>query len=112
MKRILLIIISVWLFSAPALAAGHCCLQGIDSIRERNRPLKVFPNPVQSHWTVQGLKAIQQMALYSIGGQLLKYWTPNSKQAAMSTPELVNGTYLLRVSFADGTSASQIILKQ
>ncbi len=108
----LITIAGVLLHGASAHAAAHSCRQGIDSVLERNRVLKVYPVPLGAQCTIEGIRSIKQLALYSIAGQLVKMWQGNGKLSLLAAQDLSRGTYLLRVSFDDGTCVSKIILKQ
>ncbi|SHM97843.1 Por secretion system C-terminal sorting domain-containing protein [Chitinophaga jiangningensis] len=112
MKALLITLAGVLLHVASAHAAAHCSRQGVDSTQLRAHAVRVFPNPAVSQWNIEGIRNMKQLALYSIAGQLIRQWPVNGKQSQLLTPDLSHGTYLLRVSFDDGSSASKIILKQ
>ncbi|MBV8253024.1 MAG: T9SS type A sorting domain-containing protein [Chitinophaga sp.] len=113
MKKMFFITIAgVLLHVASAHAAAHSCRQGIDSVLERNRILKVYPVPLGAQCTIEGIRSMKQLALYSIAGQLIKTWQGGGKRVLLTAADLSSGTYLLRVSFDDGTCVSKLILKQ
>ena len=52
---------------------------------------------------------IHTVSIYSLGGQLIKKYTPNSFRANINTDEFAGGIYLMNIKTANGTTAHKII---
>jgi PKD repeat protein len=63
-----------------------------------NTALKVYPNPVvDGRFMIEGRQRIQEIALLTITGKVIKTLTPDSKKAVVSTSGLT-GVYLVRIT--------------
>lgn len=76
--------------------------------------LKVSPNPFDHQFTVNSREhAIAEMVLYDMTGRLLHRWNFNGTQnnVSVEVPDVVNGTYLLRVRAANGQWHTQKVVR-
>ncbi|MDR2962663.1 MAG: cellulase family glycosylhydrolase [Bacteroidales bacterium] len=74
--------------------------------------LRVYPTLATSQVTVSAGKAIRTITVVSTRGAVVAVETPNSNQAVINVATLAQGTYVVRVTFEDGTVETQSIIKQ
>ena len=100
------IIPTPYVFSGYRIVVGTA---GIEDNSEGN--LTLVPNPVQENLTVNGLNSTDEIAIYSIAGELLMSQKGNGASTMdINCAELTKGIYLLKCS-RDTTSTAIRFLK-
>lgn len=83
---------------------------GINSITEiPTHLLDVYPNPSNGIINVKYAK-VAEVSVYGIDGKLIKVVTTDAGTTAIDLTELPKGTYLLKITSAEGTSVKRISL--
>lgn len=67
----------------------------------------VYPNPTQDVVTVQAEAEVKNIAVYNLTGQLIA--TTNAAQISLANAAA--GMYIMKINFADGSAATQRIIK-
>ena len=65
---------------------------------ERDVTFKVYPNPADNYVRVEASNSIDEITVYSIYGQSLNKYTPNTSNYQVGLENLPSGIYLLKVS--------------
>jgi hypothetical protein len=96
----------------PYVFSGYRIIVGTAGISEfSSENLSVAPNPVQENLTVNGLNSSDEIAIYSIAGELLISLKGNGTSTMdVNCGELSKGIYLLKCT-RDTTSTSMRFLK-
>ncbi len=82
-------------------------LSGLDTYGVR-----YFPNPVNNELHVQGDLMIEQLEMRALSGQVVWSGTIGAKEAKIETGGLAEGQYLVRATFADGSSGwTKVLIK-
>lgn len=76
---------------------------------ERNITLKVYPNPADNYVRIEGNSTIDKIVLYSIYGQALNQYTPNTNNYQVGLENLPSGMYLLKVSSNNAEKTIKVI---
>lgn len=88
---------------------------GIDQSTSKHNDLKLYPNPFKSEFYVE-FNADERAVSYELidlSGKLIKHGLINSNgRTKISTTGIDNGLYLLKVTFEDGSSRMNKVLKQ
>ncbi|RWX00835.1 Ig-like domain-containing protein [Flavobacterium cerinum] len=79
---------------------------GIDEINKTDFTL--YPNPTTDIVTIQAVNEIKSIEAYNLTGQLIAAGTTNK----ISLGKAATGVYILKVSFTDGSTANQKIIKR
>ena len=74
---------------------------GIETVE--HNAVKVFPNPANSYINVNATSNISNVEVYTIAGQKVADFTANGTQTVISTANLTNGLYLMRINTENGT---------
>jgi hypothetical protein len=74
---------------------------GIETVE--HNAVKVFPNPANSYINVNANSNISNVEIYSISGQKVADFTANGTQTVISTSNLSNGMYLMKINTENGT---------
>ena len=74
-------------------------------------PVKIYPNPTNENWTVEGVPANSTLTLTDVAGRVL--WTGNNPKISSLIPaeNLAKGLYMLTVTNSDGTVATYKLVK-
>jgi len=68
----------------------------------------VYPNPVEDILTIQSSSEIASVEVYNLAGQLIA----NSTNGKISLGKASQGLYIIKISFADGSTATQKVIKK
>jgi hypothetical protein len=80
---------------------------------ESEAALKIYPNPVNSSFSLGSPKEIKEVMLYSITGKLVKRFSDaDISYSEFNIEELQTGSYCVMVNYADGTRETKVIVKQ
>jgi hypothetical protein len=74
---------------------------GIEEVESNN--ISVYPNPANNYVNVNANSNISNVEVYTISGQKVADFTANGTQAVISTSNLSNGMYLMRINTENGT---------
>lgn len=87
---------------------GNCLTQGVSDVN--SRAITYYPNPVKDLLSITSSKKIENVEVYSIAGQVMM---KNAKLAdgKLNMSRLAPGTYLVRVTTADGVTENFKIIK-
>lgn len=69
--------------------------------------IKLYPNPVQNNFTIEGDSELEKVTLYNLLGQRVKSFTQTTNTFDMS--EVTSGTYLVEVQTSQGKATTRII---
>ena len=78
---------------------------GVENVGYGNGVLRLFPNPVDTHVTLQAPIAITDVKIFSIDGQLVKEFDTDDTQVRLDVSDLTTGVYIVH---AAGTSTRLI----
>jgi len=94
------------------LGSHNCIVNGINDIPVRTS-VEIYPNPVNTDKiTVKSRVPVKKAEIFTIIGQSVyneSYGTP-MKETEINTSKLVNGIYIVKVTFTNNSSAVQRIL--
>lgn len=68
---------------------------------------KLYPNPVQNNFIIEGDSELEKVTLYNLLGQRVKSFTQTTNTFDMS--EVTSGTYLVEVQTSQGKATTRII---
>lgn len=74
--------------------------------------LHVFPNPATATLTVMSQQAIDRIDVVSIDGKKVHAEKVRGSRSTMAVSHLQKGTYLLMVTYTDGSSENKLFIKQ
>ena len=75
---------------------------------EEQQDFKIYPNPVNDLFTVEGLRTPATIRLFSLDGQVLQEVQANDYTFNMNVSTLPEGMYLLQVQSSEGTTSKKI----
>lgn len=102
-----IIVPAPYVFTGYRIVVGTA---GIEGVFEGN--LTLVPNPVQENLSINGLNSTDEIAIYSIAGELLISQKGNgSSTMGVNCAELTKGIYILKCS-RDSTSTAIRFLKE
>ncbi len=73
--------------------------------------MTLFPNPVINTASISSEKVIESLNIHSTTGVLILALTPNSGSVELDLSEFNEGTYIVSLIAADGSTSSQVITK-
>lgn len=92
-------------------ASTSCNSTGIDAVSANG--LRCYPNPAKGSVVhISADNEIEKVMLYSLTGLKISETTIHSSQYAMNIEFLPAGYYILRMMFANGTAASEKLIKE
>ena len=103
-----------WMLSTFTVPFEASCLEEgvptktVQQVSENE--ISLYPNPVQGQLNISSEKAISQLSIYSLSGQVVK--TVASQSTSVDVSDLESGIYLTRIRFEDGTSSFERIIKK
>ena len=95
-------------FSASCSTDSGVPTKTVQQVSENE--INLYPNPVQGQLNISSEKAISQLSIYSLSGQVVK--TLASQSTSVDVSDLESGIYLTRIRFEDGTSSFERIIKK
>ncbi len=73
--------------------------------------LSVYPNPAKNSVNITASETIEEVTFISITGQVVKHITPQEKQIRISTADLTQGVYTIKINSKTKTSTKQLIVQ-
>ncbi len=73
--------------------------------------LTYYPNPVMNTLTLNGVKTIQDVAVYNMLGQEVLRTKPNTVQAEIEMSNLQAGTYFVKVTVENSNKTIKVVKK-
>ncbi len=92
--------------SAEAMAIHYDLESSIHEIP--NLSTSVYPNPAVNQIHIESNSEIEELAIYSLNGQLLSSIAARSSKT-YDLRELKSGTYLLKIKNADGIAIQKLV---
>ncbi|MDY5969742.1 MAG: T9SS type A sorting domain-containing protein [Bacteroidales bacterium] len=87
------------------------CNVGIEDMEKHG--LKIYPNPAANLVSIDGDHAMRSIAVYNVSGQQVAFINHPERHNVINVEEFSNGTYAVRILFADGTvSTSSMIVSK
>ncbi|MFT3795070.1 alpha-amylase family glycosyl hydrolase [Flavobacterium sp.] len=77
---------------------------------ETRKNISLYPNPSASHFTVN--TNVNKLEIYSVAGQLVKTFGPQSDQYEYNVSDLTSGVYLVKLTDATDRSQTIKLIKQ
>lgn len=74
--------------------------------------LSVYPNPAHDHLIIAGMTGKNMIAIYNSAGQRVYTARSASEKEIVSTVQLMNGVYIIKVTGADGKKQSFEVIKK
>ncbi|MDG1333462.1 MAG: T9SS type A sorting domain-containing protein [Crocinitomicaceae bacterium] len=93
-----------------ATIVDNDCTMGVDVLS--NNELKIYPNPVGSSVNFESEIRMSTYAIIDLNGRILSEGQINAKEMQLNTDSLATGSYIVNVSFEDGTTLNSKILKE
>ncbi|MDT0558014.1 T9SS type A sorting domain-containing protein [Ichthyenterobacterium sp. W332] len=99
--------------SSPTASEIQAIIDQVNSTlsitEESSLDYQLYPNPTKSQFTVQlnDGNSLEQIEVYTILGELLI----TSKQTTVNTSNLSTGTYLVKITTAQGTATEKLIIE-
>lgn len=75
-------------------------------IKLKNKSFVIYPNPTTGNAYIKSEKSIKLVEVYDLTGKLI------SKGKEINLSSVLVGTYLVKVSFADGSTATDKIIRK
>ncbi|MFM2285965.1 MAG: hypothetical protein RLZZ543_1462, partial [Bacteroidota bacterium] len=72
--------------------------------------LQLAPNPADKIIFIQAQELLKNVGVYSVAGQLLKQFSMNNFTAQLSTEDLKEGLYFLRIETAKGVITKRLVV--
>ncbi|MEO6285322.1 MAG: T9SS type A sorting domain-containing protein [Dyadobacter sp.] len=85
----------------------------IQSVQLDGEGIVVYPNPVEGGKQLRLLlndSKVEKIYMYDLGGKVV--YEANGPIEQINTKNLMNGRYVLKIQFKDGTESSQVIIKR
>jgi hypothetical protein len=77
----------------------------------RQTDFKVYPNPAKSWLMIEGKEVIEEIAIFSIQGQLIERFSSVSQvNYQLPLTHLCNGVYLFRIKTKKGTVNKRVMV--
>jgi hypothetical protein len=73
----------------------------VGNVENENSILTLSPNPASNYFEVSGDDTVQQIAVYSLLGQLVKTY---EKQEQYSVADIAKGTYIVKITSSEGVT--------
>ncbi|NQU86051.1 MAG: hypothetical protein HQ541_09850 [Mariniphaga sp.] len=73
----------------------------VSNIQSKKHELSIFPTIVKEELNIKGIKTLNKISIYNMGGILVKKYEINSESIVISTSELIQGMYLVKVDNFD-----------
>src|SRR5690606_16378954 len=83
----------------------------ISDIKESEREVLLYPNPVDKTLYILGEKEISHLKILNIQGKKIAEYTPSSNNISIQTSQLKSGIYLVKIYFEGITVTRKIIKK-
>ena len=74
--------------------------EGIESASKTN--VSIYPNPTSGAVKINSNEAIDNIAIYNMAGQRVAYSDKASTSATLDLSDLMNGSYMVNITFANG----------
>ena len=82
----------------------------VEEFEEKNQ-LTYYPNPVENVLTLNSLSNIQNVQIYTMLGQEVKQYTPNSKETTIDMSDLKSGAYFVKVMVDNAFETIRVLKK-
>ncbi|WP_055435767.1 aryl-sulfate sulfotransferase [Lacinutrix algicola] len=83
-----------------------CNILNVVDYALKESQIKIHPNPVLDYFTIEALKEIKKVEIYTISGQLLKVIDNTN---TVNIEDLSSGIYLIKINTDDGSITRKII---
>lgn len=89
----------------------YACDTVLDVENEENElnGLTLYPNPVRDFLNMRALEHIEEVSIYNLLGQKIKFEKPNSLQKSIDMTDLNSGVYIVKVKIGDSYGSYKVI---
>ena len=84
-------------------------MSGVEDVEDglNEAKVKIYPNPATDYVTVEGGE-VKSIEIYSLAGALV---ASEKAEATIGVSDLANGTYVVKVTTAEGVKVEKLIKK-
>jgi hypothetical protein len=99
-------------FPSEEFQAGIDCCTPV-GIKENEDPvLSLYPNPAQTHITVNSKSTILEIEILSLPGKGILHFYPNTANAAVDIEGLAVGCYICKIKMSNGEVFMRVVSKE
>ncbi len=93
------------------LVEVHACdtVLDVDNEEDTLNGFTLYPNPIRDFLNMRALEHIEEVSIYNLLGQEIKFEKPNSLQKSIDMTDLNSGVYIVKVKIGDSIGTYKVI---